>query len=73
MRCSCASVCVYVCSQDVSNKIYPINFILGGSLPSDAETKWLDFEKNRPGVRVVWGSEISAQMIRDGRKNFERL
>ena len=31
--------------------VQQINFIFGGSLPSDPEMEWLDFEKNRLWLR----------------------
>ncbi len=48
----------------------PINFIFGGSLPSDYGTQLLEFDKNRTGVRL--GPNLG-RMIRDMRKSFKRV
>ncbi len=45
-------VCLSVSVQNISKNIDLINIIFGGDLPSDTRRKRLDFEKNRPGVRV---------------------
>ncbi len=69
----CQSVCVCVRYQSISRNIKPINFIFGGSLPSDPGRKPFHFEKNRPRVRVGVGGQNLSLMIRDRRKIFEWL
>ncbi len=64
-------VCLSVCVQDISKNIKPIDFIFGGGLPSHPRRKRLDFEQNRPGVRVGLGEQTFGPMIRDSDKIFK--
>ncbi len=48
------SVCI-LSEQNISKSVPLINFIFGGSLPSDLVIEGFDFEKYCPGVRVSVG------------------
>ncbi len=69
----CLSLCLSVCllAKYVKN-IEPINFVFGGSLPSNSRKKPFDFEQNCPGVMGGrgGGGKFGPIMIRDRRKNF---
>ncbi len=47
----CVHVCI--CQQNISKNIEPINFVFGGSLPSDPGRKPFYFEKILP-----WGKGV---------------
>ncbi len=68
----CLCICVCPLAKYLKN-IELINFIIGGSLPSDPGRKPFHFEKNRPRVRVGVGGQNLSLMIRDRRKIFEWL
>ncbi len=57
-------------SQDIKS-IQPINFIFGGSLSCDPRKKPLDFEKNRPGVRVALRGSKFGPNDKRYEKNFQ--
>ena len=62
------SVRVCVRFQNIQKNVEPINFIFGGSLPSNPWRKPFDFEKNHRGVRVgVEGSKFGPNHANDKR------
>ncbi len=56
--CIFPSIHMCVCFQYVSKNIEPINFIFGGSLPSDPGRRPFDFEKSPWGKGGYGGSKI---------------